>query len=782
MNSIRYCAGTGRWKNWIVEESGFDERFLGKGESIFSQGNGYMGLRAAREEVYADETRDWFVNGVFDDFDGEEVTELANLPDVSAVSIRVGGARFHLDGGSVCSDTRRLNLRTGEMNRLVEWKAPNGTAVRLRFSRLVSLDRLHILAQRIEITPVNAAAQIEIESGVNARVTNSGTQHFSDGEKRIIDGRFLQLAQHTVRSRIPAVIHTVHRLTLGGAPLAQEPFPVMERRRLKLRWSYDLPQGETLTVEKISSVHTSRDLEEAGTSEPDAGRIAARGLADIRKADAVGYAGLEQENEQAWERYWENADIRVENADRDQLAIRFALYHMRICYGSGDNRLGIGAKALSGEGYKGHSFWDTEIFLLPFYIFMRPQDARRLLEYRYLGRDAARRKAEENGCEGMMFPWESAWVDDGEVTPLWGGVDIRTGTATRILTGQIEIHITADIAYAVAEYYRVTGDRDFMERYGYEMILETGRFWAARAEWNDKNGRYELHDVIGPDEYKEHADNNAYTNYMACYNMDLALQTEKTLRRENPALYRSLSDRLRLPELTAGIQKVRSRFYLPSANADGIIPQDDRYLQYKEIDLAPYKKAELVGTVYNDYNAEEISRMQISKQADVVMLLTLLPQYFETEIRNRNYAFYESHTLHDSSLSFASHSLLAAQLGRTQEAYSLFQRACAVDLGPGMRSSQEGIHAASMGGIWQDVVLGFCGVSQTENGVSLSPHLPEKWGKVEFSVIYRGNRIAFAVSHAEISAHNQGKNAVPLCLPDGSVQLAAGASHLCRLQ
>ncbi len=773
LNRMNYDAGTGPLSNWEVEESGFDDRTLGKGESLFAQGNGYMGLRASLEESYVGETRDWFVNGTFDDFDGQEVTELANLPDIARITVRINGERFRLDSGTVRACSRKLNLKTGELTREAEWVSPGGNAVKLRFARLVSLPRRHIAAQRMELTPLGRALRVEIESGIDARVSNTGTQHFSEGEKRFLEGRVLQSVQKTLRSGVETAVHTVHRLFQNGKPVEQAPFPVIERRQLLAQFSAGVPEGETLAFEKISSVCTSRDLPLPEEPEDTPAR---RGLAAVRAADALGYAGLEAENERAWAAFWEEDGIVLDGPGFDQLAVRTALYHMRIMYGGGDSRLGIGAKAMSGEGYKGHSFWDTETFLLPFFLYTRPEDARRLLEYRYLCRGAARRKAKENGCEGMMFPWESAWVDDSEATPLWGAADVRTGKAMKILTGLIEIHITADIAFAVDQYFRVTGDRDFMDRCGYELLFGTAQFWASRAEWNAEKERYELRDVIGPDEYKEHVNNNAYTNYMACRNLELALEAERKLRAEEPALYARLSGQFNLPALAEKLREVRSRFYLPAPGEDGVIPQDDTYLSLREIDLAPYKNASAVGTIYNDYNIEEIDAIRVTKQADVVLLLNQFPGRFGEAVERGSYAYYEARTLHDSSLSFASHSLAAARIGLGEEAYGLFQKACAVDLGPNLRSSDAGIHAASMGGIWQDAVLGFGGVSMEEDTLCIRPRLPRQWNGMRFPLRYRGTRLACAVTRETLTVRNNGPEAVELLLCSEPVRIEAGSS------
>ena len=243
------------------------------------------------------------------------------------------------------------------------------------------------------------------------------------------------------------------------------------------------------------------------------------------------------ESEKAWAALWDDQDILIDSEnDFDQLGIRFALYHLNIMVKKDDSRVGIGAKAMSGEGYKGHSFWDTETFIFPYFMYAQPDTAKTLLTYRFKSLIGARNKARDNGYEGAMYPWESAWIDDGEVTPYYMGVEPITGNPQYCLTGKIELHVTADIALAVWQYYQATGDQEFMDRCGYEILLDTARFWNSRLEWKEEKGRYELTDVIGPDEYKEHVDNNAYTNYLLHLNMSLAAEIAGKLPQENEAV------------------------------------------------------------------------------------------------------------------------------------------------------------------------------------------------------------------------------------------------------
>lgn len=776
MEIMKYRADDAEHDGWVVEESRFDSRYLGKCESIFCQGNGYMGVRCALEEEYVGETRGMFVNGTFNKFDVDEVTELPNLPDVTKWILTFNGRRFHMDAGRVSGYRRVLNLKNGEVTRELEWESPDGDRVGLRFSRFVSLADEHVMGSRVTVRALSGELQIGFQSGIDGRVSNTGSQHFHEGEKRLLEGRYLEMVSRTTQSEVSVAIDTTHRFWVNGCETELRLLPVIERRFLSVKGSVSLGRGEEWTAEKLSVVYTTRDLAcEEMEAEKAVEYCRAAGRAAIREAAQAGYAALFQESAGAWESFWNNQDIRITGSNPfDQLAVRFALYHLTIMTKAGDPRMGIGAKGLSGEGYKGHSFWDTEIFIFPYFLYTRPETARALLEYRYKGLVGARRKAAENGYEGAMYPWESAWIDDGEVTPLWGAADVVTGEATPILTGRIEQHISADVAYAVWEYYQVTGDRDFMERCGYEIILSTAIFWASRVEWNETAGRFEINDVIGPDEYKEHVNNNAYTNYLAHHNLMLAIQIAQELSGSDAELYAALDQKLNLAAHLPGIRSAAGKLYLPQPDGNGIIPQFDGYLDLKHIDLTPYQQSSVVGTIYNDYNMEQINGMQVSKQADLVVLFYLLGDQFPDAIQEKNYHFYEARTLHDSSLSRSTHCVLACQLGLKEVAYRFYQGASAVDLGPEMRSSDAGIHSASMGGVWQSIVMGFGGVHMVNGQLHLSPSLPEQWESLSFPLVWQGTAMQVSVTNDAVQVENRGTQPLSLTVYGEDTVVPAG--------
>ena len=764
---MAYDQGQGDDKNWIIAETGFQRKFQGKGEVVMSLGNGYMGVRSCTEESYLGQVRNHFVAGTFNKPGKYDVTELPNAADMVGMEIYMDDVLFSLEKGSYSDYHRTLNLKTGELRRYFHWHF-NEKSYLFGFQRFVSFDDLHLMASRVRITALNSEAHIRIQSGINGQVTNSGAQHFDEGDKRIYDREYVQMVQTTTESEITFVHNLFHDFSASEVQIDSR--FAMDRRIVEMIYETSLKEGQTLEFDKLGNVYTTRDADIAGK---DIESIKTLSVSALQNQAKKGYDELLAQSVTAWKAYWDRMDIRIEGEnDFDQLAIRFAQYHLLAMAPKHDARYGIGAKGLNGEGYKGHSFWDTEIFMLPFFTYTFPKIARKLMEYRYITIEGARQKAKDNGYRGAMYPWESAWADDGEVTPVWGSADIITGEATKIWSGFIEQHITSDVAFAVWQYYMITGDEAFMEKYGYEILIDTGIFWSSRLEWNEEKQQYHINNVVGPDEYKEHVNNDAFTNHTARWCMENALRYYEHIKNEVPEVYERLKTTLNLekeiPELLERFDKV----YLPQPNKDGVIPQDDTYLSLKEIDLSKYRNQDHVGSIFLDYSLDQINKIQVSKQASVVMLMYLLEYKFDAAIKKANYEFYEPRTLHDSSLSYSTHAVLAADIDDLELAYEMFQKASRIDLGPKMKTSDHGIHAASLGGIWQILVCGFGGIRMLDGKLRINPKLPKQIESISYPIGWKGNTLRVTVTPSNISIEHSGKTPVRA--------LVAGKEHVIK--
>ena len=417
-----------------------------------------------------------------------------------------------------------------------------------------------------------------------------------------------------------------------------------------------------------------------------------------------------------------------------QRAIRFNISQLLIAAPRHDNRVSIGAKTLSGFGYRGHSFWDTEIFMLPFFTYTRPEIARNLLSYRFHNLAGARKKAQVNGYHGAQYPWESAGEGE-EVTPTWVPDPADRTKLIRIWTGDIEIHISADIAFAAWQYWLASGDEAFLLERGAEILLETARFWSARVEWNAGRERFEINDIVGPDEYHDHVNNNAYTNALARWNLGMALKVAAWLKEAHPGAWRTLSDRLGLKEEEfIRWQQVIERIYLPFDPQTRLIEQFEGFFERRPVDLAALEPRTL--SMQAIEGIEGINETQVLKQADVLMLMYLLPELYDEDTVKSNFDYYDARTDHTfgSSLGPSIAAIMACRVGHPS-AYEQFMRAARADLYDVRSNAGDGIHGASAGGLWQAVVFGFAGLERTASGWQARPRLPAHWKRLAFRII-----------------------------------------------
>ncbi len=690
----------------VLNDPAFCPHSLNKYASVMACGNGYMGIRAAHEEDYTQQTRGMYLAGLYHCAGRHETNELVNLPDIIGVSLQLNGEHFSLLKGEILHWERQLDFANGELTRSVTWRSPDGACFRIDSRRFVSLDQLPLTAMQFSITPLDDAAKISLGTGIDATQTNSGRQHLDEISVRVFDPHSLQGVYETQDGAAEIVISAWCHLSQKS----ESSFSA-KNRRLTSHHSLTVPQGETVTLEKIVWVAHRRD--KALSSET----FARNALGELKACADRGYSALLDTSARAWKARWNSCRVEVmAEAYQDQIALDYAVWHLTAMTPAHDERVSIAAKGLTGEGYKGHVFWDTEIFLLPFHLFTQPQTARSLLRYRWLNLAGAREKARRNGWPGALFPWESA-ASGREETPEFAAINIRTGLRQKVASALAEHHIVADIAWAVVAYWQATGDDAFMRNEGLTLLTETATFWMGRA--TEVNGRLEIHDVIGPDEYTEHVNNNAYTNYLAHYNVANAVKFMQQFG----------------PQETGFIEKAKdflARIWLPEADENGVIPQDDTFLSKPVIDLSQYKKDAGKQTILLDYSRAEVNEMQILKQADVVMLNYLLPERFDPRQCRANMNFYEPRTIHDSSLSKAIHGIVAARCGDTQNAYRFWRDGADIDLGCDPHSSDEGIHAAATGAIWSGAVQGFAGLQVLNGELHLSPSLPSQWHCLSF--------------------------------------------------
>lgn len=735
-----YNSGTGENRNWILKEERLDTEFPEKGESIMCLGNGYLGLRSAMEDFVGERTsRGLYVAGTFDFLPDTDATELPNSADVTNMEITVDSETVS-PTGKMTDFERTLNFKNGLLTRRYTWESSKGKKLTLEFLRMVSLVDLHLICAKVNIT-CDSDCEVIINSGIDGNV--KGGEHFEPlGINAVSD--VLCLTTRTKQSNILFSTMTTHRFELDGISLPCDISVVSEsENEIKAGVAFSLKAGQKLTVTKTSNVFTNRDWELDGC---DMAHLVSTARSHIKAVKEKSFEEHLAESADYWyKKVWSYRDVKVECDERpDALAVRFAIYHLTIMAPVHDERMNIGAKGLSGPGYRGHAFWDTEIFMLPYFTFTNQREAQSLLKYRYNCLEAARKNAKDRGFEGAMYPWEAAWITDGETTPSW------------CLTGLMEYHITADVAAAIYNYYVVTGDEAFMENYGYEMLFETAKFWASKIEWIEENGRYEILHVIGPNEYKEDVNNNAFTNYLARYNILLAIKYAEKLKAEKPEIYSRLDKTVDLERMYATWSDVVDKIYQPRENEEGLVPEDDTFLTLPDICPEGMTISQMVHEAHKiaseQYNG--VNNVRVGKQADVMLLMYLFEDLFTADIKKKNFYYYERLCFHDSSLSLSTYSTLAADLKEKETAYALFERASMIDMGQEMWTSIEGIHAASLGGIWQCATMGFGGVRRYGEKLRIEPNLPDEWTSVDFNITWKGQMLNINVNHNALKVTN----------------------------
>lgn len=708
---------------WQVVEMPFRSRILHHFETILTIGNGYMGLRGTFEEGYPGEIASTFVHGIYDHGMGELVPELVNLPNPLPMLVEVDGEPFNLNEGHILGYRRALNLKTATLTRAMLWRNSRGTIVQLTFERFASLESEHLLAQRITVRALNAPATITVSASIDGKQTNDGVHHWGSLEAGVEAERMAFVLGTTGQSGYRVAI-----ASCMDSDRESTTDLVRDSRQPTIRMTVSLAKEQAARFVKLSAIHSSRDADDPLTTARQTLEYARQ-----RGWEAVHAAHVEE-----WEKYWSDSDVEIEGDELAQRAIRFATYHVLIAAPRHDDRVSIGAKALSGPGYKGHVFWDTELFMLPLLSLTQPRLARALLMYRYHNLPGARHKAQKAGYEGAMYPWES--TDTGEeTTPQWSD-PLPDGTRIRIWTGETEQHISTDIAYAVLQYWRWTGDDEFFVNYGAEIVLDTAVFWGSRAEWNPEQDRFELNRQIGPDEYHENINNSAFTNCMVRWHLRTAIEVQDWLHRYYPLEAVALSARLGISEeRLAHWQRIVAGMYIPYDKERGIYEQFEGFFNLQPLDLAHWQpRAAIMDSILGHSIAQET---MVIKQADVVMLMALLGEEAGSyQDRIRNWEFYFPLVDHGSSLSPSTHAWVAARLGLTETAYRLFMYAASIDLEDAKGNVRDGIHAAAAGGLWEAVVLGFAGLRLEGTTFTVDPKLPEHWRSIRFRIWHRGQQ------------------------------------------
>lgn len=719
---------TGAPAAWVVEQEGFDPGREHAMESVFSIGNGYLGVRGAVDALLPGSQGDLFIAGVYDrkqparpyseveflnvDHADYEYGEIASLPFPFRVRLAFDGELVSTAHAKVRDYRRRLALREGALEIAYSCEMRGGASLRVSSRRCACMHEPHLLLQEISVHVQGQGGVVELDASLRDPNLAESHPHLLAEEVPAHEEQ-LEVHQFSTKSSRFRVCVAARSTLLGGEG---------EARYFRVR----ADAGQTLTFRRYVWVASSREG-------PDA---VAAALAGLRTLQWPHFDALQAAHEARWTAAWARADIEIGGSPATEQALRFNAYHL-LSAADHDPTVSVPARALSGRAYEGHIFWDVEMFMLPFYLHTVPDVARCLLLYRHHTLPGARLRARELGYRGACFAWEST-VTGADVTPR--KILLRT---TRkeipIFTGTQQIHVTADVAYAVWRYWHTTHDHAFLQDAGVELLVETARFWVSRAELGQRH--YHIRGVVGPDEYHHGVDDNAYTNWLARFNLQKAAWAMAWLTDRDRSAADALAERLAIGagEVDSWAD-VADRLYCPEPDGRGVIEQFAGFFDLEDYRLPPGERFR--APIDRLFDWEKINQLKLIKQADVLMLPLLFPEHFPRRVLAANYHYYEPLTDHGSSLSPAVHAAIAARLGLRADAERYFRESLWLDLSNNMSNSALGLHPACMGGTWQALVFGFLDVIIDDRGPRLGCEagaaMPESWRSVALKLAFRG--------------------------------------------
>ena len=731
---------------------------LGLTETLFATANGYLGMRATPEEGRDAASHGTFLNGFHETWQINHAESafgfartgqtMISVPDSSVLKLYVDDEPLLLSIADLEEYERWIDFREGVLRRELIWRTPAGKRVKVTSSRMVSFPQRHLALMTLSVEMLDGSAPIAVSSQIINREdfrddygkgVSGGPVTDKDDPRRTTDftHRVLEPLQdwHSERRMLLGYRVANSGMTLAvGADHSVESEAEVEQLvdtsedqgRQVVR--AHLEQGQSLTVRKAVSYHSSRSVPH-------------RELFDRcrRTLDRVRDGGFEAQYDaqrEYLEDFWASSDVQLPGQPAAQQATRWCLFQLAQAAARSD-QWGIPAKGVTGSGYEGHYFWDSEIYVVPFLTFTQPRWARNALRFRTTMLPKARERARELNQRGALFPWRT--INGDEASAYYAA-----GTA--------QYHIDADVAYAFAQYVDVTGDLDFQHRDGVQVLVETARMWADLGFWRmtaDGSASFHINGVTGPDEYTTVVDNNLFTNVMARANLHAAVTVVLEMARRVPDEYETMVNRLRLREHEIDDwQRAAEQMFIAYDDKLEVHPQDEYFLDKevwdKDID-SPHRPLLL------HYHPLVIYRHQVLKQADVVLALFLRGEDFTHDEKRADFEYYDPLTTGDSTLSAVVQSIIAAEIGYAKEAFEHFSKALVVDLADVHGNAADGVHIASTGGVWSALVCGFGGMRDPGGDVTFDPRLPEEWERLTYRLTIRGQRVRVEVTADEIA-------------------------------
>ena len=739
--------------NWSIIEEGFDAESLKSSESLFSIGNGAMGQRANFEETYSGETFQgsyiagiyypdktkvgWWKNGY-----PEYFAKVLNAPNWIGINIEINGESLDLAKcKSVANFRRELNMKEGIYFRSFEATLQNGTEIRAKITRFLSLDLDELGVINFEIVPLNGDAKITYQPYLDAGVQNEDAnweEKFWEPLEVTKSSNEAFVSARTFKTHFTATTFMQNTILLESNNLNCTPSAV-EKTANRIQFTYEVTvaKGQTSAIQKLGGYTVSLNHENTQTA---AQKVIAKGL-------EIGYSQLIENQKQAWAKIWEMSDITIDGDVKAQQGIRFNIFQLNQTYLGKDSRLNIGPKGFTGEKYGGSTYWDTEAYCIPFYMATKDQQvARNLLTYRYNQLDKAIENAAKLGFKNGAALYPMVTMNGEECHNEWE------------ITFE-EIHRNGAIAFAIFNYYRYTGDYSYIPEKGLEVLIAIARFWHQRATYSTHRNQYVILGVTGPNEYENNVNNNFYTNYLAKWSIDYAIEQINKTEKEYASDFTRIMSKVLLDKAEIAHWKaVADNMYFPYSEEHEVYLQQDGFLDKELVKVHDLNKSER--PINQKWSWDRILRSPYIKQADTLQGFYFFEDHFTKEQLEKHFNFYEPFTVHESSLSPCVHSIQAALLDKMDMAYTFYLRTSRLDLDDYNKEVEEGCHITSMAGTWMSIVEGFGGMRVKENTLHFEPKIPKEWEGYSFKINFRNQILKVAVNHKETSFHLEGNKEI----------------------
>ena len=759
---------------WKIIEEGFHRQNNQITESIFSLGNGRTGQRANFEEqfsgeslqgsyvagvYYPDKTRvGWWKNGY-----PEYFAKVLNAPNWIGIDISIDGEVLDLAKCEVNDFVRTLDMKEGVLERSFSARLVSGKEVRVNARRFCSMANDELGAIAYSLTPINFSGKLTLTPYIDGEIVNQDSNYdekFWEGIAGEVDNDEAYLLSETRKTTFQVCTGMQFTITKGTETLSPNAQQIKKEKHCACSVDLQIEDGEEVTIHKYAAIVSS--LNHAKSD------LMGHCKKQVNLASEQGFEQLLKEHRAAWATKWEQSDIQIEGDIAAQQAIRFNIFQLNQTYTGEDERLNIGPKGFTGEKYGGSTYWDTEAYCIPFYLSTADTKvARNLLIYRYEHLQKAIENAQKLGFKDGAALYPMVTMNGEECHNEWE------------ITFE-EIHRNGAIAYAIHDYIRYTGDKNYLTEYGLEVLLGITRFWAQRFHFSERRQQYVMHGVTGPNEYENNVNNNWYTNTIGLWCIEYTLEAIEYVRSQSPEQFEALMERVKFYELTETKlwKKILNNTYLPYDEKLGVFLQQDGYLDKEQILFKDLPKEDY--PIWQNWSWDRILRSCFIKQADVLQGIYFFEERYDEETIRRNFDFYEARTVHESSLSPCVHAILAARLGMKDKAYELYLRTARLDLDDYNNDTEDGLHITSMAGTWVSVVKGFGGLRVYDDCLQLNPFIPKEWKSYAFKIRFRGHILRVKVAQEEVKIRNEADTAIALKVFGKQISVGAQEEHVLK--